>query len=106
VVSLTDAAFCARWGEPLLPPGSPRKGTWLNRHYDGRIYAAFESSSVEGEEHTPVDRIRGRWLQLRISDRPTAAIRLLAVLARIAWFQLRYRGLRTVRPYRDRMQTY
>lgn len=106
VVSLTDAAFRARWGDPLLPPGSPRKGTWLHWYYDERIYAAFENSSVEGEEHTPGDRIRGRWLQFQITDRPIDAIRLLAVLARIAWFQIRYRGLRTIRTYSDRMQTY
>jgi hypothetical protein len=106
VVSLTDAAFCARWGDPLLPPGMPRKGTWLNRTYDERIYTAFESSSLDGGEHTPGDRIRGRWLHLQITDRPIDAARLLVVLARIAWFQMRYRGLRTVRPYGDRVQTY
>jgi hypothetical protein len=61
---------------------------------------------LDGEEHTPLDRIRGRWLHFQITDGPIDAARLLVVLARIAWFQIRYRGLRTARPYGDRIQTY
>jgi hypothetical protein len=99
VVLLTDAAFRARWGEPFLPPDVPHKGTWLQRRYDERLFTAFESSAEDGKEHTPADRIRGRWLQFQITDRPIDAVRLLGLMARIAWFQLRNRGMRTVRKY-------
>jgi hypothetical protein len=89
VLALTDVAFRIRWGEAFLPPGSPRHGTWLHRTYDDRLYTAFESASAEGLEHTPGDRLRGRWLQLQITDRPIDAVRLLGLMGRIAWFQIR-----------------
>jgi hypothetical protein len=96
VIALTEVAFRVRWGEPFLPPDSPhllaiKRGTWLHRKYDERLYTAFESASAEGLEHRPGDRVRGRWLQFQITDRPIDAVRLLGLLGRIAWFQMRHR---------------
>jgi hypothetical protein len=97
VIELTDTAFRARWGEPFLPAGSQRVGTWLHRSFDEKLYAAFESWSGPGEDLTVGGRIRGRWLQFQLTDRPADALRLASLMARIAWFQIRQGGWRTIK---------
>jgi hypothetical protein len=97
VMALTDVAFRVRWGEPFLPPDSPRARTWLHRSFDEKLYTAFESWSGPDEDLTVGERVRGRWLQFQLTDRPVDALRLIGLMARIAWFQIRQHGWRTIK---------
>jgi hypothetical protein len=97
VMALTDIAFRVRWGEPFLSPESPRVGTWLHRSFDEKLYTAFENWSGPDKDLTVGERIRGRWLQFRLTDRPVDALRLVSLMARLAWFQILRRGWRTIK---------
>jgi hypothetical protein len=96
VLELTDTAFRVRWGEPFLPPEFPHGGTWLHRSFDEKLYRAFESWTPP-RDITLAQRLRGRWLQFQITERPRDALRLGGLMARIALFQIRRGGWRTVK---------
>jgi hypothetical protein len=95
--ALTEIAFQLRWKESLL--GSrPQRKTWLGSWIDRDLYREFELLSNPGRDLTLGVRLRRRWLDLKLTDRPTDAFRFLLIMCRIAWFQLRNSGWRTVRP--------
>jgi hypothetical protein len=90
--ALLDVAFRACWGEPLLPPGFSIPATWLNSRIDEKLYRAFCRWSALETGHTLGSRVQGRWLDIQTTDRPSDALRQLAMLMRFAWFHLRNTG--------------
>ena len=97
VTVLTDVAFRVRWGESFLPPHLPKTKTWLNWRIDEQLYSAFEDWDKPEGDLTLHERIHGRWLELQTTDRPADALRFFGLMARVAWFQIRQRGWRTIR---------
>ncbi len=95
--SLTDAGFRVRWGEPFLTPDLHLPRSWLHNRIGPGLYADFERLSDPGRELPLTTRLARRWLDLQLTDRPADAARFLAVLARVASYQVRRRGWRTVR---------
>lgn len=98
VFALTDIAFRERWGEPMLTPDVPLPETWLHWRLTGALYAEFERCSDPGRELPLAIRLRRKWLDFQLTDRPRDALRFGADMARIAWFQLFRKGWRTVKP--------
>jgi hypothetical protein len=78
VVRMMDIAFRARWNEPFIPPGVVVPKTWLNRRLTPELYRRFEEFSLPGREMSAVDRMRGRWLDFQLTDRPADAWRTAA----------------------------
>ncbi len=97
VFALTDIAFREHWGQPMLTPDIPLPETWLHWRLTGRLYAEFELCSDPGRELPLAVRLRRKWLDFQLTDRPRDAVRFGADMARIAWFQLFRKGWRTVK---------
>lgn len=97
VFALTDLAFRARWGEPMLTPDLPLPETWLHWRLTARLYDEFERCSDPGRDLPLAIRLRRKWLDFQITDHPRDALRFTADMARIAWFQLCRKGWRTVK---------
>ena len=95
--SLIDAAFQFCWGEPFLPPGFPMPRTWLYRRVNEELYQAYCRWSELAGARTLRSRLRGRWLDLQTTDRPSDALRQIRTLTKLAWFQMRRRGCRDMR---------
>ena len=97
LLALTDVAFRVRWGIPFLPPDFKLERTWLHWRINESLYATFERSSISDRDFTLSNRLYGRWLQFQTTDGPFEALRLVALMARMSWFQIRQRGWRTIR---------
>ncbi|MGA2716213.1 MAG: nucleotidyltransferase family protein [Bryobacteraceae bacterium] len=97
VFAMTDIAFRARWGEPMLTPDMSLEPTWLHWRLTGSLYDEFERCSDPGRELPLAIRLRRKWLDLQMTDHPADALRFTADMARIAWFQLFRKGWRTVK---------
>lgn len=96
VFAMTDIAFRARWGEPMLTPDLALEPTWLQWRLTESLYAEFEHCSDPGRELPLAIRLRRKWLDFQVTDRPVDALRFMADMARIACFQLFRQGWRTV----------
>jgi hypothetical protein len=96
VLALTEIAFRLRWGESFLPPDFQQRKTWLHWRIDEKLYTTIERSSISDRALTLGNRLQGRWLQFQTTDGPSDAMRLVALMVRISWFQLRQHGWRTV----------
>ncbi len=97
VFAMTDLAFRARWGEGMLTPGLTLKPTWLHWRLTGELYEQFERCSDPGRELPLSIRLKRKWLDFQITDRPGDAVRFLAETLRVARFQLFRKGWRTVK---------
>jgi hypothetical protein len=97
VFAMTDIAFRARWGEPMLTPDLPLEPTWLHWRLTESLYYEFERCSDPGRELSLAIRLKRKWLDFQMTDRPVDALRFTADMARIAWFQLSRKGWRTVK---------
>ena len=87
--ALLDAAFQACWREPFVPPNSSLPRTWLQGRINEKLYrACCRWSALEGG-HNPGSRLQGRWLDIQTTDRPSDALRQIAMLTRFAWHQFR-----------------
>ncbi len=89
--AMTDVAFRVRWGEHFLADGDLPK-TWLHWRIDERLYKRFEALSDPGRALPLGARVGRRWIDFQVTDRPSDARRLLAIMARVAWYQLRGEG--------------
>jgi hypothetical protein len=97
VFAMTDLAFRARWGEGMLAPGLILEPTWLQWRLTGKLYDEFERCSDPGRELPLSIRLKRKWLDFQVTDRPGDALRFLAEMLRIARFQLFRKGWRTVK---------
>jgi Uncharacterised nucleotidyltransferase len=97
VFAMTDIAFRTRWGEGMLAPGLILEPTWLHWRMNGKLYDEFERCSDPGRELPLSIRLKRKWVDLQMTDRPGDALRFLAEMARIARFQLFRKGWRTVK---------
>jgi hypothetical protein len=94
--ALTSVALEARWGEKL-PGEADLPGTWLGWRIGPRLYEAFEELSDPGRELPLWVRVRRRWIDFQLTDRPADAGRFLRIMLRVAWAQLRSQGWKTVK---------
>lgn len=85
---MMDVAFRTRWNEPFLPPGVLVPKTWLNWRLTPQLYRAFELFSTPGRGLSLAARIRARWLDFQLTDRPAEAIRDAAFFIKTAWFYM------------------
>jgi hypothetical protein len=97
VFAVTDIAFRARWGEPMLTPDITLDPTWLHWRLTEHFYDEFERCSDPGCERPLAVRLKRKWLHFQMTDRPADALRFTADLARIVWFQMFRKGWRTVK---------
>jgi hypothetical protein len=95
--AMTEQAFRARWNEPFLPEGAKLPRTWLNWRIDRRLYDAFEELSDPGRPLPLGARLARRWVDFQLTDRPADALRFAGILVRVARYQIRRQGWRTVR---------
>jgi hypothetical protein len=93
---LVDAAFQAFWGKAFLPPDVPMPRTWLDWRINQKLCRMCVRWSELDGAHTMRSRLLGRWLDLRTTDRPSDAVRQIAMLSRFAWHGLWRRGWRDV----------
>lgn len=94
--ALTDVALRVRWGEGFLAAGDLPK-TWLHWRIGEKLYEQFERLSEPGRELPLAARLGRRWIDFQVTDGPSDAGRLLAVMARVAFYQIRNRGWKTVK---------
>jgi hypothetical protein len=85
---MVDVAFRVRFGEPFLPPEVTVPKPWLNWCLNTKLYESFERWSEPGHELNLAARLRGRWLDFRITDSPFDAIRSVELLGQTARFQI------------------
>jgi len=97
VFAMTDIAFRARWGEAMLTPDLDLEPTWLHWRSTESLYDEFERCSDPGLDLSLCVRLRRKWVDIQMTDRPADALRFAADLARIIWFQTFRKGWRTVR---------
>jgi hypothetical protein len=97
VFALTDLAFRAHWGESMLTPEMTLDPTWLHWRLTRRLYDEFERCSDPGRELPLTIRLKRKWLDFQLTDRPVDGLRFTTEMARIAWFQLFRKGWRTVK---------
>lgn len=88
VLRMLDIAFSVCWNEPFVPHGTTIPKTWLNWRLNERLYAQFERASKPGVGLTLATRLRGRWLEFQITDRPSDAIHSLKLLLHTARFRI------------------
>jgi hypothetical protein len=93
---LTDVALRTRWETSLLPLDNAGGRTWLQFRINPGLYRSFETFSDPNRQLTLSTRLHRRWIDLQITDGPTDALRLLGVMTRVGWFQIRHQGWRTV----------
>jgi hypothetical protein len=88
VLRMLDIAFRVCWNEPFVPHGTTIPKTWLNWRLNERLYAQFERASKPGVGLTLATRLRGRWLEFQLTDRPHDAVRSMKLLAQTTRFQI------------------
>lgn len=97
VFALTDVAFRARWGQPMLTADIAAEPTWLHWRLTEKFYEEFERCSDPGRELPLTVRLKRKWLDFQMTDHPLDGLRFVAEMTRIARFQLLRKGWRTVR---------
>ena len=97
IFALTDIAFRARWGQPMLTPDIAPEPTWLHWRLTEKFYEEFERCSDPGRELPLTVRLKRKWLDFQVTDKPLDGLRFVAEMGRIARFQLLRKGWRTVR---------
>lgn len=87
--ALADSAVRSLWGKPLLSGDSRMPTPWLQWLWGEDFYTRFEQEFANHAEHLPFgSRLRRRWLDIQLTDRPADALRLLRVFLRAASFQI------------------
>jgi len=87
-VSIANLACRSMWGIPLLGPEINPPKTWLNRWMNEELYRKFEHhSTIPTAELTPATKLRGRWLEFRLTDRPSDTLDVLKVLLLSVWYR-------------------
>jgi hypothetical protein len=97
VLTLCDIAIESVWGESLLPADSKLPETWLHWRLNESLFRDMAETGGHGTRETLRTRLRGRWLDLQTTDRPTDALRRVRSLVQVAWGQVRRRNWSTGR---------
>jgi hypothetical protein len=96
-LKIADVACRSLWGEALLPPDPLLEKTWLDRRLNEDLYKAFAGWWKPVNALSLSNRLRGRWLDFQLTDRPADAFRMAQRLALTAWFGLKGAGWRTAK---------
>jgi hypothetical protein len=96
-LKMADVACRSLWGEALFPVDSLLVKTWLDQRLNEDLYRAFADWWKGDQPLRLSNRLRGRWLDFQLTDRPLDAFRMAQNLARTAWFSFRTRGWRTAK---------
>jgi hypothetical protein len=94
---MTDVAFRSVWGEPFLPERVNSPKTWLQWCLNEKLYRQCAAWSAPGFKLSLANRLRGRWLDFQITDRPSDALRFFSMFGSVAWYRLRHGGWRTLK---------
>jgi len=97
-VALADLGLRLRWNEPLLPPEITLPRTWLHARLTPELYEAMENWMEPDRKLTT--RLRGRLMDLQVTDSFTAAARLAVVMAKVSAVRLGSGGWRSMPPAR------
>jgi hypothetical protein len=98
-VAITDLACQSVWGTPLLGPDVDAPKTWLHPWINAKLYRDFERHcAIPSARLTPAERLRGRWLEFRLTDTPLDTFRVLKLVMLSFWFWAGRRFRRTGRP--------
>ncbi|HVW84331.1 MAG TPA: hypothetical protein VHB50_06605, partial [Bryobacteraceae bacterium] len=96
VLAVADIGLRARWKTPLFTPEEmPGIRTWLHWRMNENLFNAYLEHADPLRKITIMGRIRKRWLDFQITDRPSDAIRLAAKLLRSSGFFFWNRRWRT-----------
>ena len=87
-VRMMDIAFRERWNEPFIPEGVEVPKTWLNWRVTPKLYRAFVEFSLPGREMSVIERMRARWLDFQLTDRPADAWRAAMFFLETARYSL------------------
>jgi len=86
---LADRAVRARWGAPLLTGTAPLRAPWLQWLWGNDFFDRFEREFFNRDERLDfASRLRRRWFDIQMTDRPADALRLLMIFLRAAAFQV------------------
>jgi hypothetical protein len=97
VLRLVDIAFRSLWEDGLSAPGMKLPKTWLDRFVNEALYQSFAEWWSPPKPLSLSNRLRGRWLDFQLTDRPADAFRMAQGLALAAWFGLREGRWRTAK---------
>lgn len=97
VLRLCDISMQAVWGRRLVDPADPLPHTWLEGRLTESFYREMAATAGLGLEQPLSKRLRGRFLDLQVTDTPADAMRKLASLFWVTAGQLRHRNWRTGR---------
>jgi hypothetical protein len=86
---MTDVALRTLWNTRFIPEGTNVPTTWLNWRLNEKLYRSFERWSEPGHGLTMAARIRGRLLDLQITDSAYDAVRWAGLFIKTARFQTR-----------------
>jgi hypothetical protein len=95
--AMTDVAFRVIWKEAFLPTDRPLPQTWLHWRINENLYWQCVDWSSSPDKLTFWNRLRGRWLDFQVTDRPSDALKFAAMFFNVAWFRLKQRGWRTMK---------
>ncbi len=84
---LVDAAFQTYWGDHFIPPGKAVPKPWLHGRLNAGLLSAMEQNMVTPDRSLGV-RIKGRWLDLQVTDGPVEVARSLGLMWRVGVRQL------------------
>ncbi len=96
-LKMADVACRSLWNEELLPPDMPFMKTWLDRRLNEDLYKAFAGWWRPDNPLSLANRLRGRWLDFQLTDRPLDALIMARHMALTSWFRLREGGWRTLK---------
>ena len=97
VFRLCDISMQVVWGRRLVDPEAPLPPTWLQSRLTEGLYREMAGAAGLGQEQPLAKRLRGRFLDLQVTDTPADAARRLASLFWVTAGQLRHRNWRTGR---------
>ena len=97
VFRLCEIALQSVWGRRLLDAADPLPRTWLQSRLTEDLYREMAGTAGLGQEQPLSKRLRGRFLELQVTDTPGDAARRLASLFWVTASQLRHRNWRTGR---------
>ncbi len=88
VLWLTEIAMRSVWNEPFLPTDAIVPRTWLQNRLNLTLLNELAGTVAGGDKRTLALRLRGRWLDLQTTDTVADAIKMLALIIRVALREL------------------
>jgi hypothetical protein len=83
-LALADAAAQSCFGRSMLSSRVPLKGTWLSPLVNERLFYRMRKAAMRVSERTVRGRLRGRWLDLQVTDGPREALKQLTGMICVA----------------------